>query len=254
MRALDARAIRELAIPGARLMDNAGTAAATRIARWLAPIRAKRVVVVCGKGNNGGDGFVVARRLHARGAAVRVFLVGRRDEVLGDAAHALRQWRGAVAEITTGAGLDALARELERARVIVDALLGTGLTGPARGLAAGAIEAINRITAAGDEPRRSGAPVVALDLPSGLDSDRGVVIGPTVRATWTVTFAGLKRCLPLYPAAAAGLAQGPLRPPADRGGLARQDRRGRARRPGRAAQRCRALHDRGAAKIGRAHV
>jgi hydroxyethylthiazole kinase-like uncharacterized protein yjeF len=203
MRALDARAIRELAIPGARLMDNAGTAAATRIARWLAPIRGKRVVVVCGKGNNGGDGFVVARRLHARGAAVRVFLVGRRDEVLGDAAHALRQWRGAVAEITTGAGLDALGRELERARVIVDALLGTGLTGPARGLAAGAIEAINRITAAGDGPRRSGAPVVALDLPSGLDSDRGVVIGPTVRATWTVTFAGLKRCLALYPAAAA---------------------------------------------------
>ena len=192
MRTLDARAISELGIPGPRLMDRAGTAAAVSIARRLAPIRGKRVVVVCGKGNNGGDGFVVARRLSARGATVRAFLAGRRDEVRGAAAHALRQWRGAVAEIGDDGGLEALGRELERAHVVVDALLGTGLTGPARGPVAAAIDAINRIR----------SPIVALDLPSGLDSDRGTVIGPTVRATWTVTFAGLKRCLVLHPAAA----------------------------------------------------
>ena len=192
MRALDARAIRELGIPGPRLMDNAGTGAAALIARWLAPIRGKAVVVVCGKGNNGGDGFVVARRLKARGAAVRVFLVGRRAEVRGDAADALGRWRGRVEEVEEPSGL---ARALGRADVIVDALLGTGVSGAARGPVAAAIEAINRAGA-------GGVPVVALDLPSGLDSDRGALLGPTVKAWRTVTFAGLKRSLLLAPAAA----------------------------------------------------
>ena len=106
MRALDARAIRELlGISGPRLMDNAGTAAAAFIARWLAPIRGKAVVVVCGKGNNGGDGFVVARRLKARGATVRVFLVGRRADVRGDAAACVGRWRGRVEEIEEPGGL-----------------------------------------------------------------------------------------------------------------------------------------------------
>jgi len=192
MRALDARAIRELGIPGPRLMDNAGTGAAALIARWLAPIRGKAVVVVCGKGNNGGDGFVVARRLKARGAAVRVFLVGRRAEVRGDAADALGRWRGRVEEVEEPSGL---ARALGGADGIVDALLGTGVSGAARGPVAAAIEAINRAGA-------GGVPVVALDLPSGLDSDRGALLGPTVKAWRTVTFAGLKRSLLLTPAAA----------------------------------------------------
>jgi NAD(P)H-hydrate epimerase len=192
MRALDARAIRELGIPGPRLMDNAGTGAAALIARWLAPIRGKAVVVVCGKGNNGGDGFVVARRLKARGAAVRVFLVGRRAEVRGDAADALGRWRGRAEEVEEPSGL---ARALGGADVIVDALLGTGVSGAARGPVAAAIEAINRAGA-------GGVPVVALDLPSGLDSDRGALLGPTVKAWRTVTFAGLKRSLLLAPAAA----------------------------------------------------
>jgi len=192
MRALDARAIREVGIPGPRLMDNAGTGAAALIAGWLAPIRGKTVVVVCGKGNNGGDGFVVARRLKARGAAVRVLLVGRRAEVRGDAAAALGRWRGRVEEIEEPARL---ARALDGADVIVDALLGTGVSGAVRGPAAAAIEAINRAGA-------GGVPVVALDLPSGLDADRGALLGPTVKAWRTVTFAGLKRSLLLAPAAA----------------------------------------------------
>ena len=192
MRALDARAIRELGIPGPRLMDHAGTAAAALIARWLAPIRGKTVIVVCGKGNNGGDGFVVARRLKARGAAVRVLLVGRRAEVRGDAADALGRWRGRVEELADPRGL---AGALGAADLIVDALLGTGVSGAARGAVAAAIEAINRAGA-------NGVPVVALDLPSGLDSDRGALPGPTVKAWRTVTFAGLKRSLLLAPAAA----------------------------------------------------
>jgi hydroxyethylthiazole kinase-like uncharacterized protein yjeF len=195
MRALDARAIRDLGIPGSRLMESAGGGAAALIARWLAPIRGRRVVVVCGKGNNGGDGFVVARRLKARGAAVRVLLVARRDEVSGDAATALGRWRGRLQEAPPDPDETVLARALEHADLVVDALLGTGLTGPARGAAAAAIGAINRVG-------RSGVPVVALDLPSGLGSDGGALLGPTVKATHTVTFAGLKRGLLLYPAAA----------------------------------------------------
>ena len=94
MRALDARAIETLGIPGPRLMENAGRGAAEVIVRERAPIRGKRVVLLCGKGNNGGDGFVVARHLKAKGAQVRVLLLGRRADVKGDAADALARWRG----------------------------------------------------------------------------------------------------------------------------------------------------------------
>jgi NAD(P)H-hydrate epimerase len=196
MRALDARAIRELGIPGPRLMDNAGSAAAAAIARHLAPIRGRSVVIVCGKGNNGGDGFVVARRLRTRGAAVRVFLVAARAEIGGDAAGALRRWRGRVEEIRSDEDLGALARAVGRADAVVDALLGTGLAGGARGVVATVIELINR------ECARTCVPVIALDLPSGLSADRGALLGPTIQAARTVTFAGLKRSLLLYPAAA----------------------------------------------------
>ena len=192
MRALDARAIAELGIPGPTLMENAGRGAADVIAREHAPMRGKRVLVLCGKGNNGGDGFVVARRLGARGARVDTVLLGRRDEVRGDARAALARLRGRVAEISDEAALDGLARPLARADLVVDALLGTGLTGPARGLVARAIELIDA----------AARPTVSLDLPSGLGADGGELLGPTVHAALTVTFAGYKRSLLLHPAAA----------------------------------------------------
>src|SRR3970040_2217985 len=96
MRALDARTIEALGIPRPRLMENAGRGAAALIAREWAPVRGKRVVVLCGKGNNGGDGFVVARHLKAKGAAVRGLLLGSRGGGEGDAAPALARWRGGV--------------------------------------------------------------------------------------------------------------------------------------------------------------
>src|SRR5499427_492377 len=179
MRALDARAIETLGIPGPRLMENAGRGAAAIIAREWAPVRGKRVLVLCGRGNNGGDGFVVARHLRAKGARVRVLLAGRRGDVKGDAAQALARWRGAVEEVGDDSGPSLFARAFAEADLVVDALLGTGTTGAARG----------------------GLPVIALDVPSGLGSDDGVVPGPAVRATITPTFAGLKRSLLLHPAA-----------------------------------------------------
>src|SRR5262249_11737510 len=143
MRAVDARAIAELGIPGPRLMERAGAGAARIIAREFAPIRGKRVVIVCGKGSNGADGFVVARRRRAAGARVELRLVGRRMEVKGDAALALGRWRGRTEEIADASRLPSLARELAGADVIVDALLGTGLTGPARGVTVEVIDAVN---------------------------------------------------------------------------------------------------------------
>src|SRR5437867_964564 len=195
MRALDARAIETLNIPGPRLMENAGRGAAAVMAREWAPVRDRRILVLCGKGNNGGDGFVVARHLKAKGARPRVLLIGLRAEVTGDARQALGRWRGKVEEVHDDAGLATVARALAEADLVVDALLGTGLTGPARSLTAQVIEQINRSTA------RSGVPVVSLDLPSGLGSDSGALLGHTVRATLTSTFAGLKRSLRLQPAA-----------------------------------------------------
>ena len=191
MRALDARAIAELGIPGPRLMENAGAGAARLISREFAPIRGKRVLILCGKGNNGGDGFVVARRLKAQGARVQVLLIGRRTDVKGDAALALERWRGRIEEIAAEPRLRTLGPALAQADVIVDALLGTGLTGPAYGLVAEAIGAVNG----------AGRPVVSLDLPSGLGSDQGALLGPTVKATLTATFAGYKRSLLLHPGA-----------------------------------------------------
>src|SRR3970040_771969 len=189
MRALDARAIEALGIPSPRLMENAGRGAAALIARECAPIRGKRVLVLCGKGNNGGDGFVVARHLKAKGAAVRVLLLGSRAEMKGDAAHALARWRGRVEEISTEADSATVSTALDRADLIVDALLGTGLTAPARGLVGHVIGRIN------ESAGRTGCGVAALDLPSGLGSDGGTLPGPAVRATLTASIAGSQRCL-----------------------------------------------------------
>jgi len=191
MRGLDARAIKELGIPGSRLMENAGAGAARLIAEEFAPLRGKRIAVVCGKGNNGGDGFVAARHLKARGARVRALLLARRSDLTGDAAWALGRWRGKIDEVLAELNLPVLKDALAESELIVDALLGTGLAGPARDLIGRAIELINR----------AGRPVVSLDLPSGLGSDHGELLGPTVRAALTPTFAGWKRSLLLFPGA-----------------------------------------------------
>jgi hydroxyethylthiazole kinase-like uncharacterized protein yjeF len=136
---------------------------------------------------------VVARRLRAAGARVRVFLLAGRREVRGDAAQALQRWTGRVEEVRDAASLGGVERAIAAADIVVDALLGTGLEGPARGLVG---ECIARLA------RPGGPPVVALDLPSGLSSDGGTLLGPTVRATATATFASWKRSLLLHPAAA----------------------------------------------------
>lgn len=181
MRAVDRAASERYGVSSLCLMENAGARATDFIlARYRG--RLGRVVVVGGEGQNGGDGWVVARQLHARGVLVRCMLVGSPDKVRGDARVNL----DALAKL--GLELEA-TRELTGATLIVDALFGTGL---ARPLAGDHAEAVARINA-------SGVPVCALDLPSGIDADTGQVLGVAIKADATVTFAGYKRGLLQFP-------------------------------------------------------
>lgn len=182
VRAMDRRAIDELGIPAFELMQRAGAAAFRALmATWPAT---RRVLVFCGTGNNGGDGFVIAALAHDAGLNVQLYLVGKSGDIKGTAREALH-----LAETRQLGILDA-----ERpsdfssdpaATVIVDALLGTGLSGELRPAFRRTIEAINA----------SGLPVLAVDIPSGLSSDTGEVLGACVTAALTVTFIGRKRGL-----------------------------------------------------------
>ncbi|HXG16426.1 MAG TPA: NAD(P)H-hydrate dehydratase [Calidithermus sp.] len=188
MRRLDRRAVEELGIPSATLMENAGRGAAAVVRAWLSRLgrrRGARVVVVCGKGGNAGDGFVVARHLRRSGARVEVWLTAPPEAIGGDAGAMLARARRAGLRPRRLEDAGALAASLAEADVVVDALLGTGARGVPEGAIARAIDAINA----------SGRPVVALDIPSGLPADGGPPAGPAVRAAVTATFAGLKRGL-----------------------------------------------------------
>jgi hydroxyethylthiazole kinase-like uncharacterized protein yjeF len=186
MRRVDERAVRELGIPGATLMENAGQGAAAALQASLPalglPARGARVAIVCGKGGNGGDGFVVARGLHRRGHRVEVFLLAPAAELRGDPALKLKEMeeRGVRARVIEDPAI--LAHTLPAAQLVVDAMLGTGARGAPNALTAAAIEHVNA----------SGRPVVALDVPSGLPADGGAPQGPAIRAALTTTFAGLK--------------------------------------------------------------
>jgi hydroxyethylthiazole kinase-like uncharacterized protein yjeF len=155
--------------PGIRLMENAGRAVADVLVR-ASQRGAPTVCVVAGPGNNGGDGFVCARILACRGYRVRLLLLGDRDKLKGDAAEAARRWQGPVEAATPAA--------LNGANLIVDALFGAGLDRPIEGPARAMIEAINA----------AGVPVVAVDLPSGINGDSGTAMGAAVNASHTVTF------------------------------------------------------------------
>jgi len=155
--------------PGIRLMENAGRAVADVVVR-AGSRGAPTVCIVAGPGNNGGDGFVCARILAGRGFPVRLLLLGDRDKLKGHAAEAARRWQGPVGAATPAA--------LQGADLIVDALFGAGLDRPVEGSARGMIEAVNT----------AGVPVVAVDLPSGINGDSGAVMGGAVNASHTVTF------------------------------------------------------------------
>ena len=153
--------------PGTTLMENAGRAVADAAGGLL---QGRGVLVVAGPGNNGGDGFVAARYLAERGHQVRVSLVGDRGRLKGDAAQAAKRWHGPVQL--------ASPEHITARDVIIDALFGAGLDRPVEGLPRAMIEAMNE----------RGAPIIAIDLPSGINGSSGQVVGVAVKAARTVTF------------------------------------------------------------------
>ncbi|HEX8927003.1 MAG TPA: NAD(P)H-hydrate epimerase, partial [Terriglobales bacterium] len=160
MRTIDRVTSERFGVRSLALMESAGTAVANvALAQWP---QANRITIVCGKGNNGGDGFVAARRLHQAGKIVEVLLLGSAEDLKGDAAAMFANLPlKAVAIREEGQLAGELERGLGHAELIIDAILGTGFKPPVRGLAAAAIAAMNKTS----------APVLAVDLPSGADAD-----------------------------------------------------------------------------------
>jgi hydroxyethylthiazole kinase-like uncharacterized protein yjeF len=187
MREVDRIAIEDFLIPGVILMENAGRGATDVACGMLGADAGKTVVIVCGKGNNGGDGFVVARHLANRGHHPRIWFLGELEgipegtDAQVNAAICARMElpaRNMLGEVD----IAAFRKELTEADLVVDAIFGTGLSGPVRGLAGRVIDVINA----------SARPVLAIDIPSGIDSNTGEVLGTAVRARETATFAAAK--------------------------------------------------------------
>ena len=188
VRRVDAWAIDEIGAPGAVLMENAGRSCAELVKQRLAGIDRPKVCVFCGVGNNGGDGYVIARHLLNAGFQVRIVLCGERDKVRGDARvnlDILERLGHPVEPLDPGAeNLPVHVRAFAGdADLLVDALFGTGLRGELSCEFRSLIETINGL----------GRPILAVDIPSGLDCDSGEPLGAAVRAACTVTFVAMKK-------------------------------------------------------------
>ncbi len=193
MREADRFTIDELGIAGVVLMENAGRQVVSAMDARFADLASRRVAILAGRGNNGGDGFVIARTLFLRGIDVSVFLLGRAAEVQGDARtnlDILGRLGLTVVELGNEADWELHLGELKTHDLIVDAVFGTGFRGAPSGLLQSIINDVNA----------SGLPVVAVDLPSGLSSDSAAVAGDVMKAAITVTLGAPKLPLVLPPA------------------------------------------------------
>ncbi len=179
MRELDRLTIQKYGVPSLTLMERAGEGVARALLERFGPAAKRGTLVVAGKGNNGGDGLVVARHLKKKRIPCEVVLLARKEELSHDAAENLRAYlkiKGRLFEVTRES-LSLLSERLKGKRLLVDAILGTGLKEEVRGFYADAITIMNT----------SGLPVVAVDIPSGLDTDKGRPLGTAIKAEMTVT-------------------------------------------------------------------
>jgi len=191
MRELDRLTIQQYGVASLTLMERAGDAITQAIVERFTRNAKKGVLIVAGKGNNGGDGFVVARMLKKKRIPCEVALLARQDELSADATHNLRAFlklKGKVTEIA-GDNLDLLSQRLSKNGLIVDAILGTGMKNDVRGRFAEAITLLNA----------SGLPIVAVDIPSGLDADKGTPLGVAIQAELTVALGLAKLGEVIYP-------------------------------------------------------
>ena len=188
VRAFDAWAINTLNIPGVVLMENAGRSCAELIENKLEDVVKPKVCIFCGTGNNGGDGYVIARHHINRGVQVVVVVCGDRNKIKGDAKINLDilEQMGVAIELLNPSDQDSAARVecfSTNADIIVDSLFGTGLRGQLSDEYRRLIDSINACN----------IPILAVDIPSGLDCDSGQPLGATIRAKWTVTFVAVKK-------------------------------------------------------------
>jgi len=189
MQKMDRRAIEEFGVPGLTLMENAGHCCLDEIIRVFG--LNGRAVVLAGKGNNGGDGYVIARLLSLKGWSVKVIILAERVQISGDAAVNLEKLPPEMAVFSTQAGelTTRYSEEIAKADLIIDALFGTGLASSLSGIH---LEAVNLINS-------SPPPVLSVDIPSGVNGTTGLIMGGAVRADITVTFAATKLGHILFP-------------------------------------------------------
>ncbi len=193
MREMDRVAIEEYGVPGVALMENAGAGAARAILRYWPD--AARVAVIAGGGNNGGDGYVIARHLINSGLEAVTYLISDRKKIKGDALtnlETLSRMNSVILDIKSEEDLGLLREALHGYDLVVDAMLGTGLTKPLKGLYASCVDMLNS----------SDVPVCSVDIPSGLSSDTGKPLGDAVRADLTCTYGLVKLGQVIYPGAA----------------------------------------------------
>ncbi|MHC4637708.1 MAG: NAD(P)H-hydrate epimerase [Planctomycetota bacterium] len=188
VRAFDEWAINELGIDGTVLMENAGRSCAELIVEKLLKAAESSVCILCGTGNNGGDGFVIARHLFNKGIQVEVVICGDREKIKGDAKKNLDIWEGLgqkvkLISLDNENAVSKLSQYCSRVDLLVDALFGTGLKGQLREGYVKLIDAINQ----------SQKKILAVDIPSGLDCDSGEPLGAAVKADSTVTFVAVKK-------------------------------------------------------------
>jgi hydroxyethylthiazole kinase-like uncharacterized protein yjeF len=196
MREADRLTTERYGISSLQLMENAGTAIAEFLREKFDGLAQRKIIVLCGKGNNGGDGLVVARLLKESGCSPEVVLFADPGATGGDSAVNLKRWQqslGKLRVVTSSAEWDAVRAELDSADLIVDALLGTGLRGPVEGLLSSVISDVNAARRQnGGRGKDSKTFVVSVDMPSGLSSDAQDFGGPVVHADFTVTLTAPK--------------------------------------------------------------
>ncbi len=181
---LDKIAIEKYGVPSLVLMENAGRQVAAEVLKSLARVKSPRVCIICGSGNNAGDGFVIARHLINAGIKISVFLVGKGSQLKNDAAvnyRILKKLKYPIREVGT-ADLRSL-QAIRKADVIVDAIFGVGLNREVLGLFRDIIDAINK----------NGKKIISVDTPSGLDGTTGKIYGICIKADLTVTFTFMKK-------------------------------------------------------------
>jgi ADP-dependent NAD(P)H-hydrate dehydratase / NAD(P)H-hydrate epimerase len=184
MREVDRLTTEKYRVPSLTLMENAGRSVAELIQARFPDVKQRHFTVLCGKGNNGGDGFVAARYLRRMGARVSVYLIGNARDVKTDAAVNLKRWNRTGKRLVEVSSRKRLTLAFQDSDIIVDALVGTGARGPLEGQFADVVKAVNQ-----HEP---GCVVIAVDIPSGLDADTGAAPGAVIVADYTVTFTAPK--------------------------------------------------------------